>query len=559
MMLDGALNGCDSAMTPPDTRPLQQALRTVLGPDRVCADPTALARLARTTAIEGTTPGLIVYPRTCHDVAAVMKLARDHRCGVHPVSCGRNWGYGDACGTRDGQIILDMSRMNAIVEVDAELGYAVVEPGVTQGQLADYLKSNNLPFTADASGAGRDASIVGNVAERGFGHSQNGDRFANVANLEVVLPNGRILNTGLGHFPGARAAHCYKWGLGPSLDGLFTQSNLGVITRLTFWLVPKTEQFAAFFFLADREENIGDIIEALRPLRMRGTLRTAIHIFNDLRLITGAQLAPARVDPESAALSPAEITALRRQHGIGAWAGSGALYGSPAEIRAAAQAVKRALRRVRGVSTVVVINRTQLEFIEAFVKPLKKLHWCASLVARVEKLRLGFDLLSGIPSNDSLTGGMWRAPGTIERPPTPGDDPLDYRAGFLWVSPLIPMRKHDVDTFLALVKPIFARYRFDFQITLSLVTARALCGVSTISFDRDNAAETARAHECYQVLLTTLFAQGFIPYRMSNLSMAAIPAGTDSFFDLVHELKQHLDPTNTLSPGHYDPLSSAAL
>ena len=85
--------------------------------------------------------------------------------------------------------------MNRIVEVNSDLAYAVVEPGVTQGQLVDYLNEHQLPLAVDANGAGLDASLIGHILERGFGHSRYGDRFSHCCNLEVVLFDGTFLNT----------------------------------------------------------------------------------------------------------------------------------------------------------------------------------------------------------------------------------------------------------------------------------------------------------------------------------------------------------------------------
>jgi 4-cresol dehydrogenase (hydroxylating) len=67
--------------------------------------------------------------------------------------------------------------MNRIIEVDDELAYAVIEPGVTQGQLAAHLAQRDVRLWVDCTGAGPDTSIVGNVLERGFGHSPYGNRF----------------------------------------------------------------------------------------------------------------------------------------------------------------------------------------------------------------------------------------------------------------------------------------------------------------------------------------------------------------------------------------------
>jgi len=165
--------------------------------------------------------------------AAVREVVR--RAGaagvpVYPISTGRNWGYGDACAPVGGCVLLELSRMDRIVEVNVPLAYAVVEPGVTQGQLARHLEESGLPLVLDATGAGPDTSIIGNVAERGFGHTAYGDRFAHALCFEAVLADGSVVTTGFGSYEGARAAHLYKWGIGPVLDGVLTQSSLAVIT-----------------------------------------------------------------------------------------------------------------------------------------------------------------------------------------------------------------------------------------------------------------------------------------------------------------------------------------
>ena len=97
-------------------------------------------------------------------------------------------------------MIVDLSRMNRILEVNTELAYAVVEPGVTQGQFYQYLQRNRIPLWMDVTGAPTDASLVGNILERGFGHSPYGDHFLSACGMEVVLADGRILRTGFGHY-----------------------------------------------------------------------------------------------------------------------------------------------------------------------------------------------------------------------------------------------------------------------------------------------------------------------------------------------------------------------
>ena len=114
------------------------------------------------------------------------------------------------------------------MELNEKLGYVTVEPGVTQRQLFDFLREKRSRLWMDATGSSPDCSLIGNTLERGFGHTPYGDHFANVCGMEAILPNGEVLRTGFGGLPGAKAAQVYRWGAGPVLDGLFTQSNFGI-------------------------------------------------------------------------------------------------------------------------------------------------------------------------------------------------------------------------------------------------------------------------------------------------------------------------------------------
>src|SRR5262249_14129657 len=151
-------------------------------------------------------------PACTEEVQELVRIAARRQLTLHPISCGKNWGYSDACAALDGQIIVDLRRLNRILEVNEELGYAIIEAGVRHGQLADLRAHHHPNPWMDATGAGPDASIVGNVLERGFGNSVNGDRFLNSCGMEVVLPDGRRLRTGFGHHENAQAAAVYRWG-----------------------------------------------------------------------------------------------------------------------------------------------------------------------------------------------------------------------------------------------------------------------------------------------------------------------------------------------------------
>ena len=66
------------------------------------------------------------------------------------------------------------------------LAYVTVEPGVTQQQLSDHLREHGYRLWMDCTGAGPDTSLMGNILERGFGHSAYGNRFAHTAGMRIV-------------------------------------------------------------------------------------------------------------------------------------------------------------------------------------------------------------------------------------------------------------------------------------------------------------------------------------------------------------------------------------
>src|SRR5262249_6678208 len=124
----------------------------ILGSERACFDEQTRQKYARSTGVRGTRPLGVLFPHSTRDVVEIVKTASALRLPLHPISCGKNWGYGDACAPSEGQLIVDLSRMNAICELNLERAYVVVEPGVTQGQLAECLSARKTGLWMDATG-----------------------------------------------------------------------------------------------------------------------------------------------------------------------------------------------------------------------------------------------------------------------------------------------------------------------------------------------------------------------------------------------------------------------
>src|SRR5579872_82270 len=271
-----------------------QEWSAVLGPTNVVTESAALRSAETGTFATSQSIPAILRPANRSEVQECLRIANRFGVPLYPISSGRNWGYGSRVPASDGCALLDLGRMNRIVDFNERLAYVTVEPGVTQAQLFAFLEERGSHLWMDATGASPHCSIIGNTVERGFGHTPYGDHFEHACGLEVVLPNGEIVETGFARFSGAQAAPVYRWGVGPALDGLFSQSNFGVVTRMTVWLMPRPEYFQAYYFRCEEAGLLQHAIDALRPLRLNGTIRSASHIANDYKVVSALRQYPWR-------------------------------------------------------------------------------------------------------------------------------------------------------------------------------------------------------------------------------------------------------------------------
>jgi 4-cresol dehydrogenase (hydroxylating) len=83
-----------------------------------------------------------------------MRIANEHRIPIYPVSTGRNLGYGGAAPVLSGSLVLDLKRMNRIIEVNEDLAYAIVEPGVSYFDLYRHLQDHKIKLWIDFPGPG---------------------------------------------------------------------------------------------------------------------------------------------------------------------------------------------------------------------------------------------------------------------------------------------------------------------------------------------------------------------------------------------------------------------
>ncbi|MFZ1992209.1 MAG: FAD-dependent oxidoreductase, partial [Alphaproteobacteria bacterium] len=187
-----------------------------------------------------------VAPASTEEVQAVVKIANKYKIPVYAISTGRNLGYGGAAPAMSGSVVLDLKRMNKILEVNERHAYALVEPGVSYFDLYRYISDKKLKVWIDCPDPGW-GSVIGNALDRGGGVTQSAFRnhFEAHCGMEVVLANGEVMRTGMGALPNSKTWQQFKTGFGPYVDGLFSQGNYGIVTKMGFWLMPEPEAYLA--------------------------------------------------------------------------------------------------------------------------------------------------------------------------------------------------------------------------------------------------------------------------------------------------------------------------
>jgi 4-cresol dehydrogenase (hydroxylating) len=476
--------------------------RSIVGDPYVSTDKELLNASATATFRTSATPAAIVRPASTHEVQRLVLLAR--RCGqpLYPVSGGRNWGFGSRVPTVDGAVIVDLERMNRLVELDVELAYVSVEPGVTFLQLHDELAAHAPGLFLPAGGGPSDASLIGNLVERGDGVGPYGDRASHACGLEVVLPTGELVRTGPSRHAGDACRHLSRRAAGPGLDELFLQSRWGIVTRATFWLRPKPVALRAFVASVRDTDGLAPVLDALRELALCGALEDeCVSLWNGYKVRSVVDQPPQ--------LAPC------------AWSLTGAVY---APSRAFAHAASDCIdAKLSGIVD-------GLRFFEDEHIPAD-----------------AHDAFLGRPSGRASRSVYAK---TLGRPTrrTPEAD----GCGVLWVCPLLPLAGNVSVKALSSIESACLERGFEPNIGLKPASARTLRAFVLLLYDRRDQAADRRALELHDELHAVLNALGHAPHRLGLASMTAIPPFSDDHASLLRRLTAALDPDDILAPGRYD-------
>jgi (+)-pinoresinol hydroxylase len=481
-----------------------------------------------------------VAPESVEQVQRIVRSANRYKVPLYPISTGRNLGYGGSAPAYSGCVVVDLKRMNRVLEVNEDNASCLVEPGVSYFDLYRYIEEHGLKVWVDVPDPGW-GSLIGNALDRGGGYTraQFRNHFDAHCGMEIVLPNGELLRTGMGALPGAKTWQQYKSGFGPWIDGMFSQSNFGIVTKMGFWLMPQPEAFLSGTVLAGRRDDLYALVRVLNRLENGGVTDGMPDLGSPLLGIqTIEEYARSMADEPQPAVDP-ELLALRdkaeagdvralevygARKGLAYWTFKIKFYGPAKVIAAQWEYCKEQFASISGVR----LQDGELIRLPLTDRQRRDIHWPAF----------------GIP-----TLNMYSIGARSSTNPNPTH-------GHMWFSPIIP---RDAAAVFEANKVFAAAARqFDLPVLRfslpSCYWERAFIFIFGFPVTTDIATNRKNRAAFYK-LIEVAAQHGWGEYRTAPAYQDAV-LNVYSFNDHAlrrfHEsVKDAIDPNGILSPGRY--------
>lgn len=448
-------------------------------------------------------------PKTIEELKQMLRECNENVRPVYPISTGHNWGLGSKLPVVNADI-LDLANLDEIVEVNEELSYARVQPGVTQKMLADYLKIHHPSHVLNVTGSDAHSSILANALERGSG--KNGHRANDIRELEIMSANGDTFRTGLGGlFQGAKPY--YKYGLGPDFTHLFTQSNMGIVTEAVINLQmkqPFTLVLSQFPY-----EILGAFINKVSTLVKKGIISHSLEI-------------DSQNDPKIFELFEADSPMDYR------WISWFVVFGEEAVREAKLDIVRRQLADM--------------------VDGIKLFHSEEDHSQAAPPIQVRVSRYNGMPNDHSLLATA-KSFGVELDVKNPDIDLAKDLPGFRCILPVLPFSK-SAAPIIELILDFSKDFPFIPAISIIGLDEYSLEVFARVHFDRSDPSQIEEAGDWARGLLEILKHSGTFPYRLDVESMqpylASLP---DPLRDLKNTIKNQLDPNGIIAPGRYHLIS----
>jgi 4-cresol dehydrogenase (hydroxylating) flavoprotein subunit len=461
------------------------------------------------------TASAVVMPTTVEEIQAIVRIANERRVPLWTHGTGRNNGYGGPAPRVRGSVIVSLRNMNRVLEINEELGYAVVEPGVRWFDLYEAIKAGGHELMLSIADLGW-GSVVGNTLDHGATYMPYGVDMGMQCGMEVVLANGEVMRTGMGAMPGNRSWHVYKRGLGPTPDQLFMQSNFGIVTKMGVWLMPYPEVYMPLWLRVWKDDDLGPVMDTLRVLMLDDTIRMVPQILNTV-LLGSVFSKREQWWQEPGPIPDDVIDRMARELDIGRWTMRFALYGDEAVVDHRFAKIKAAFERIEGAE--VWGAKCAPKDIPSLEHPAERIQ-------------------GGVPNLEwnNMTG--WYG----------GEE-----GGHIGFSPVAPLTGQDALAVRDLLRGMIEEAGLDYMAGLIPINARSFIHVAMVIFDTKQEAQARAAYDVARRLVRDAAKLGYGEYR-AHLDFMDLAADQYSFNDHAYRrftetIKDALDPNGILSPG----------
>ena len=336
--------------------------------------------------------------------------------------------------------------------------------------------------------------------------------------MEIVLPSGELLRTGMGALPGKDGADNPTWesfqhAFGPSIDGIFSQSNFGIVTKMGFWLMPATGH-QSYMITFPREDDFEKIIDTIRPLalkRVLGNIPQLRHAIQELA-VTGKPRTEWYTGPGRLPREVIRDGVSRLPVGDISWVFYGTQYGDEAAINSQLSLIKSEFAKIPGSKFYLPSDLPADHYLHSRVQ-----------------------VCSGVPVLRELDWLNWK-----------------QNAAHLFFSPITPTKSKDARTIHNIIDTLHQKWGFDTFPTMC-VAGREMHYIANIVYDRANEDEKSRARGLMKEMIAAAAKEGFGEYR-THIVFADQVAQTYNWnngalgkFNEV--IKDALDPNGILAPG----------
>jgi 4-cresol dehydrogenase (hydroxylating) len=495
-----------------------EALGLAIGSQKVSTDEPALAEFVDPFQFPGAAqnlPSAVVSPATTEDVQAIVKIANEFGIPLWPISRGKNNGYGGAAPLVRGSIMVSFKEMNKVLEINEELGYALVEPGVSWFDLHDAIEAGGHKLTASIVDIGW-GGVVSNTLEHGLTYMPYSIDQASHCGFEVVLPDGDLLRTGSGAMDNNPTWNLYKRGLGPTSSEMFMQSNLGIVTKMGYWLMPKPEVYMPLWAQVWDDSQMPAVVEALRELMLDGTINMRPQLSNTLCM--SSMLTTRAEWYDGPGPMPEEIIdKIAKEMGLGRWMMRFALYGDESVVDHNFAKLKKRLEMVPSVG--VVGQKFGADEWETLPNPHERVQ-------------------IGVPSLDLYKMAGW----------TGGED-----GGHVDFSPVIPLTAQHARAAQELFKGMCHDAGLDYLAGMLPINGRSTTFINVIPFDTKNEEQVEAAYAHAKRMVAAAGKLGYGEYRAHPefMDLAADQFGFNNHAQkrFNETIKDTLDPKGIIMPG----------